>query len=243
MGPERCAGHGDPREHRVPLPDGPVLLGLAELHLPVWVAQRLWMGTLLFAAGAGVLYLCRTIDLVGPGRCVAALAFMFTPYVLQYSGRISVILMPWSGLPWMIAFVMLALRRSRLAVPRTVRPGRGPGQRDQCQLDHLCRDRTGPVAPFRRPGAARGHVGPGTGTWRADGASGPLVSLWWVVGLQVEAAYGVNILKYTETLSSTSSASSPFEILRGLGYWFFYGRPTRRGTGRRRPWPTPNSCG
>ena len=62
------------------------------------------------------------------------------------------------------------------------------------------------------------------------------------MGLQVEAAYGINILKYTETLSSTSSASSPFESLRGLGYWFFYGGlRTRRATGPRRRWPTPSS--
>ena len=37
-----------------------------------------------------------------------------------------------------------------------------------------------------------------------SGCSAPCVSLWWVVGLQVEAAYGVNVLKYTETVPSTS---------------------------------------
>ena len=50
-----------------------------------------------------------------------------------------------------------------------------------------------------------------------------LVSLWWAVGLQVEAAYGVNVLKYTETVPATSGASLASEILRGLGYWYFYG--------------------
>ena len=79
--------------------------------LPVWVAQRLWLGTLLFAAGAGVLYLCRTIGLTGPGPAVAALAFMFTPYVIAVLGPDLGHLMPWSGLPWMMAFVVLALRR------------------------------------------------------------------------------------------------------------------------------------
>ena len=92
------------------LPMGPYFWVMAELHVPLWVAQRLWMGALLFAAGAGALFLCRTIGLNGPGRYVAALGYMFTPYVLQYAGRISVILMPWSGLPWMIAFVILAVR-------------------------------------------------------------------------------------------------------------------------------------
>ncbi len=99
------------------LPMGPFYWFLAELHVPIWVAQRLWMGCLLYAAGAGALYLCRTIGLSGPGRYVCALAFMFTPYVLQYAGRISVILMPWAGLPWMIAFVILALRRGGWRYP------------------------------------------------------------------------------------------------------------------------------
>src|SRR5580704_3645103 len=59
------------------LPMGPFYWALAELHSPLWVAQRLWMGCLLFAAGAGTLYLCRALRLTGPGRYVAAIGFMF----------------------------------------------------------------------------------------------------------------------------------------------------------------------
>ena len=99
------------------LPMGPFYWALAELHVPLWVAQRLWMGCLLYAAGAGALYLCRVLGLSGAGRYVTAVAYMFTPYVLQYSGRISVILMPWSGLPWMLAFVVLALRKGGWRYP------------------------------------------------------------------------------------------------------------------------------
>ena len=50
------------------LPMGPFYWFLAELHVPVWIAQRLWMGSILFAAGAGMLYLCRTVGLRGYGR-------------------------------------------------------------------------------------------------------------------------------------------------------------------------------
>ncbi len=210
-------------------PMGPFFWICAELHLPVWAAQRLWLGILIFAAGAGVLYFCKTINLVGPGRWVAALAFMFTPYVLQYSGRISVILMPWSGLPWMMAFVVLALRRSGWRYPA---------------LFALV---VALVSGINASSILYVGIGPALwlpfavlilreATWRqARHVAGRivvlvlLVSLWWVVGLQVEAAYGVNILKYTETLSSTSSGSSPFESLRGLGYWFFYGSSNQTG--------------
>jgi arabinofuranan 3-O-arabinosyltransferase len=211
------------------LPMGPFYWILAELHTPLWIAQRLWLGALLFAAGSGMLYLCRVIGLSGPGRYVAALGFMFTPYVLQYSGRISVILMPWSGLPWLIAFVILALRKGGWRYPA---------------LFALV---VALVSGINASSILYVGVGPALwlpfavlvlreATWRQArqvawrvGLLTALVSLWWVIGLQVEAAYGVNILKYSETLPATSSASSPYEILRGLGYWFFYGNSPQFG--------------
>jgi arabinofuranan 3-O-arabinosyltransferase len=58
--------------------------------------------------------------------------------------------------------------------------------------------------------------------WKV-GLLSALVSLWWAVGLQVEAAYGVNVLKFTETVPSTSATSNASEVIRGLGYWYFYG--------------------
>jgi len=91
-------------------PMGPYYWVLHQLGTPAWVAQRLWLGSLLFAAGLGVLFLLRTFGLRGPGIVVAALAYMFTPYVLDYAARLSVLLMPWAALPWMIAIVRKALR-------------------------------------------------------------------------------------------------------------------------------------
>jgi len=205
------------------LPMGPFYWVMAELHVPLWVAQRLWMGCLLYAAGAGALYLCRVLGLSGPGRYVASLAFMFTPYVLQYSGRISVILMPWAGLPWMLAFVILALRRGGWRYPAlfalVVALVSGinassilyVGIAPALWLPYavlVAKDAT-----WRRAWGV---------AWKVAGLV-ILVSLWWAVGLQIEAAYGVNVLKYTETVPATSGASLASEILRGLGYWYFYG--------------------
>ncbi|MGA3147972.1 MAG: alpha-(1-_3)-arabinofuranosyltransferase family protein [Acidimicrobiales bacterium] len=212
------------------LPMGPFYWAMAELHVPLWIAQRLWMAGLLFAAGAGALYLCRTIGLSGPGRYVTAIGFMFTPYVLQYSGRISVILLPWSGLPWMVAFVILALRVGGWKYPAlfalVVALVSGinassilfVGIAPALWLPYavvVAREAT-----WRRAWGA---------AWRI-GLLSALVSLWWAIGLQVEAAYGVNVLKYTETVPATSGASLASEIIRGLGYWYFY------GTDRLGPW-------
>ena len=205
------------------LPMGPFYWLLAELHVQLWVAQRLWMGVLLFAAGAGTLYLCRVIGLTGPGRYVASIGFMFTPYVLQYAGRISAILMPWAGLPWLVAFVILALRRGGWRYPALF--ALAVALVSGINASSIIYVGIAPVVwllysvLIAREASWRRVWGV---AWRVGLLSG-LVSLWWAIGLQVEAAYGVNVLKYTETVPVTSSTSLASEVIRGLGYWYFYG--------------------
>jgi len=212
------------------LPMGPFYAALAALHVPVWIAQRLWLGGILFAAGAGVLYLCRVLRLDGPGRVVAALAYMLSPYFLQYAGRISVILLPWAGLPWMLGLTVLALRRGGWRHPA------------------LFAVVVALVSGINATAILYVGIGPALwlvyavaverdGTWRQGllaalkiGLLSLACSLWWIAGLQVEAAYGVDVLKYTETVPSTSQTASPAEVVRGLGYWYFY------GTDRTGPW-------
>jgi arabinofuranan 3-O-arabinosyltransferase len=99
------------------LPMGPFFWITAHLGIATWVAQRLWVGTILFAAGAGVLFLCRTLALSGPGQVVSALAYMLSPYLLQYVGRMSVILLPWAGLPWLVALAARSLRQRSWRYP------------------------------------------------------------------------------------------------------------------------------
>ncbi len=203
-------------------PMGPFFLLTHALGVPTWVAERLWVSAILFGAGAGVLFLCRTFHVDGPGRLVAALAYMLSPYPLQYLGRISVILLPWAGLPLMVALTVRAVRRGGWrdaalfgVVVATVGGINATsllyvGIAPALWLVHaaLVRECT-----WRRAWAA---------AWRIATVT-VLVSLWWVAGLWVEGAYGVNVLKYTETVLATSSTSSPEEVLRGLGYWYFYG--------------------
>ncbi len=204
-------------------PMGPFYAGASLLHVPTWVAQRLWLGAILFAAGAGILYLCRVLTLRGPGRVVAALAFMLSPYFLQYAGRISVILLPWAGLPWMVALAALALRRGGWRYPAlfalVVATVSG------INASSIIYVGVGPVLWLLYAVAVEHEA-----TWRRAGLAALkmgglalLCCLWWITGLQVEAAYGVDVLKYTETVPSTSATSSASEVIRGLGYWYFYG--------------------
>src|SRR4051794_17612016 len=80
-------------------PMGPFYLVLDRLGVPDWIAQRLWLGSVLFAAAMGVRYLLRTLAPagrstreragVGPaGVLVASLAYMLSPYILDYAARI-----------------------------------------------------------------------------------------------------------------------------------------------------------
>jgi arabinofuranan 3-O-arabinosyltransferase len=204
-------------------PMGPFYWFFSVIGVPVWVAQRLWLGAILFAAGAGTLMLCRTLNVRAPGRTVAALAFMLSPYVLQYGGRISVILLPFAGLPFMVAFTVRALRRAGWRYPAlfalTVALTSGINASSIIYVG---------VAPLlwlvfavvvlREASARRALVVAGKIALLTF-----LCSLWWIAGLLVEAGYGVDVLRYTETLPSTSETSSAAEVIRGLGYWYFYG--------------------
>jgi arabinofuranan 3-O-arabinosyltransferase len=56
------------------------------------------------------------------------------------------------------------------------------------------------------------------------GALTLITSLWWIAGLWAQGAYGLPVLRFTETYKAVADSSSAPEVLRGLGYWFFYGR-------------------
>jgi hypothetical protein len=205
------------------LPMGPFFAVFHLLGVPVWVAQRLWLGSILFAAGLGVLYLSRILGLRGPGPTAAALAYMLSPYFLQYAGRISVILLPWAGLPFMLGLTIVALRRGGWREPAlfaiVVALVSGINASSIIYVG---------VAPILW--ILYAVVVLRESTWRHAISTALRIGiltlgacLWWMAGLEVEAAYGVNVLKYTETVPSTSATSNPADIIRGLGYWYFYG--------------------
>ena len=205
------------------LPMGPFYWFFSAVGVPVWVTQRLWLGSILFAAGAGVGFLGRNVHLRAPGRTVAALAFMLTPYFLQYAGRISVILLPWAALPFMVAFTARALRRGGWRYPALF--ALAVAVTSGINASSVVYIGIAPILWLVFAVAIEREA-----TWRQAavtalriGVLTLLCGLWWIEGLVVEAGYGVDVLRYTETLQATSETSSAAEVVRGLGYWYFYG--------------------
>lgn len=204
-------------------PVGPFYLAVHALGIPVWVGERLWVGSLLFAAGTGVLFLCRTFGLDGPGRPVAALAFMLSPYFLQDVGRISSLLLPWAGLGWLLASTVRAVRTGGWRYPALFA---------LVWLTISALNASGPIYAVVAPALWLLYVvfvsreytlgRAWAATWRIVVLTAG-VSLWWAWSLLIEGRFGVNILGYTETVAAVAKTSTAFEILRGLGYWFFYG--------------------
>ena len=203
-------------------PMGPWYWAFDRLGIPDWVAQRVWLGTIIVLAGYGVVWLLRTLGWDGAAPWAGAFAYALTPYVLTVAARISVLLLPFAALPWLIALTIRALRAGGWRWPAlfalvvtTV---------GSVNLTALALAGVGPVlwllyalltrdVTLRRAAAAVARMGVLTIP----------VSTWWLAGLWVQGGWGIDILKYTETAKVVAQASTANEVLRGLGYWFFYG--------------------
>jgi arabinofuranan 3-O-arabinosyltransferase len=204
-------------------PMGPWYRVLTAVGVPVWVAQRLWTGTLLLAAGLGTRWLVRTLGWSGPGVAIASLAYMLSPYVVQYEARISAILMPWAGLPWLLGLAIWALRRGGWRHPALF--AMVAATVGSVNATGLIYAGLAPLLwfPFAVWGLGSATVRRAAVAMAKIGALTLLLSLWWIAGIVTESRYGLNILRYTETIEVVARTGLPFEAVRGLGNWFFYG--------------------
>ena len=204
-------------------PMGPFYWLFEAMGAPDWVAQRLWVGTLLFAAGLGVRYLLRTLDFDGRGLLIAMLAYELSPYALNYSARISAVLLPWAGLGWLVGLTVRSARTGGWRHPAlfalaVVTVG-------SVNATSLALAGLGPVLWLVHAAVTDRSIGPRRALAAAAriGVLTVAVSLWWIAGLALQSGYSLNVLRYTESREVVALASTAPEVLRGLGYWFFYG--------------------
>jgi hypothetical protein len=204
-------------------PMGPYFWLTEHLGIPTWVAQRFWLGSITLAAALGARWLFRMLGVSRAGAIAGAVVYMLTPYQLAFTARISVLLLSWAGLPWLIGLAMRAVRRGGWRDPAlfalvilTI------GSVNASSLLFVC---IGP-ALWLLVDACRGRDAL-FDALRAGLRIAVLsvgVSLWWIVGLRTQGTYGLPVLQLTETLKTVAADSDPTDILRGIGNWFFYGR-------------------
>ncbi|HSL59412.1 MAG TPA: alpha-(1-_3)-arabinofuranosyltransferase family protein, partial [Acidimicrobiales bacterium] len=216
-------------------PVGPYYWVMDTLGFPDWVAQRIWLGSILFLAGLGARALGKHLGLAPTAATVAGLVFMLSPYTLAYAARISVILLPWAALPWMVLLAARAAERggwrdpARFALVVALVGG--------VNATALVLAGLGPVI-WLIAAVVTGRVTARAAATAAAriGALTTGVSLWWLGALAVQGQYGIPILQYSETAQTVASTSLANEVWRGLGYWFLYGED------RLGPWIEPGQA-
>lgn len=204
-------------------PMGPFFWFFERLGIPDWVAQRFWIGSIIFTAAAGALYL---LDQVFPKRwvnVVGAVLYGFSPYVLGHVTGQSALLLPFSAFPYLVAFMGLAVRRGGWRWPAAfalVVTTAGSLNGSSVFFVVLGAVLWAPMLVASTPEISWRNA---VGAVARAGVLTLVTQLWWLVAYQVGGAYGLPILAMTETIEVTSATTTAPEILRGLGYWFFYG--------------------
>jgi arabinofuranan 3-O-arabinosyltransferase len=208
-------------------PMGPYYALMDALGAPDWVAQRLWVGGLQLAAALGALALFRHLLPRTWVHVPAAALYGLSPFVLGHITSQSGLLVPFAGLGWLVLCMAKALEAPRA--------WRWPAA--FALVVTTCGSLNGSsvffvvlAAVLWVPFAVRGPGPPG----RRDGVrvlvrTGALTlvtQVWWLVAYAVGGGYNLPILEITETVRTTNATPSAPEVLRGLGYWFFYGGDT-----------------
>ena len=193
--------------------------------MPDWVAQRLWMGTISLLAALGARWLFRVLGARRWGALAGALVYMLTPYQLAFTARISVLLLAWAALPWIVGLTMRAVHRGGWAYPAAlalVIMSAGQRQRVVDAVHARRRPRCGSLLELGdAPRCALGRAAAAVGRIARADASAPRSGGSSVCASQ--GADGLPVLQLTETVRVVASASTPLDLLRGLGNWFFYG--------------------
>lgn len=201
-------------------PMGPWFWFFDTIGVPDWIAQRLWLGTLTFGAALGARWLVRSLGFGRGAALTAALVYAMTPYQLAFTARTSVLLLPWVGLPYLVELTRRAVARGGWRHPAAFAlvtfTAAGVNAATLLLLG------TAPLLVLLAT-AIRGRPRPALGAALRIGALTVPACAWWMAGLRVQAGYGIDVLALTESLETVSSRSSPDDVLRGLGNWFFYG--------------------
>jgi len=184
------------------------------LHVPVWLAERIWMSLLI---AVGFLGMVRLAEALGTGtratRLLAAGAFALWPTFTILAGSSSGGVLPGVLAPWAV----LPLIRTSSARAAAARSG----------LVVVCMggiNATSTLAALVLPGMYV-LTRPGRRRWTLLGWWVPamlLATAWWAGPLLYQGRYGFNFLPYIEQAGTTTQTMSAAAALRGSGNWVAY---------------------
>ena len=157
---------------------------------------------------SGVLYLLRTFGWQGPGIVVAALAYMFSAVRARLRGAHlgDAHAVGRAAVDDRRFTIRAHARRQGLALPGAVRRRRAAHRRRERDRAGLRRRRAPSCGSFCVWVTPRGRRGAGRSAPDcASACSRSLTSLWWISGLWAQGRYGLDILKYTETVKTVAA--------------------------------------
>lgn len=204
-------------------PMGPYYWATDQLGLDPWVAQRLWVGGIQLVAALGALALFRHLTARHPAQVVGAALYGLSPFVLGHVTGQSGLLLPFAAFGWLV-----------WAMARAVECGGWRWPAVFALAVTSCASLNGSSVFFVVLGATLwvpvavwslrlASPRQGVGALLRAGALTLATQLWWLVAYAVGGGNGLPILSVTEQVQTTSFTASGAEVLRGLGYWFFYG--------------------
>jgi len=207
-------------------PSGPWYSVFDTLGVPDWIAHRLWIGTILLAAGTGVGWALKRLWFGPVAALTGALAYQLSPYVLPYVSRTSALLLPFAAVGWLCGAAVLAGRDGSRV------PWRWPAVIAIIVATIGAVNATALLMIVPAPALALLYARVAEGvSWRRIGSivgisivSCSAVSAWWVAMLAIQRDHGPDVLAYSESLRAVSTSSTSIETLRALGYWLFYVR-------------------
>jgi arabinofuranan 3-O-arabinosyltransferase len=184
------------------------------LHVPVWLAERLWVSLLVTAGFLGLVRLAEAVGIgTRPTRLLAGAAFALWPTFTILAGSSSGGVLPGMLAPW--------------AVVPLVRAGSARAAAARSGLVVVCMGGINAVSTLAalvlpgmyvltRPGRRRRVL---AGWWVAAML---LATAWWAGPLLYLGRYGFNFLPYIEQAATTTRTMSAAAALRGAGNWVAY---------------------
>lgn len=204
-------------------PMGPYYWVTDQLGMPSWAAQRLWIGGIQLVAALGALVLFRHLGAGRVARVVGAALYGLSPFVLGHVTGQSGLLLPFAALGWLVWAMANAVARGGWRWPAAF-----------ALIVSSCASLNGSSTFFVVLAATLwvpfavwsfGHATPreGASALVRTGLLTGATQLWWLVAYAVGGSFGLPVLAVTEQIHTTSNTTSAAEVVRGLGYWVFYG--------------------